>query len=867
MKFYKADVVDILSYFNTNASTGLTTQQAQERIQQIGLNELPKQPRESYLLVFLKQFINPLIFILVIAAVLIYLLGQHLDAFMITAILLFNALIGTLQEGRTRSILDALASFIKTKALVLRNGKEIITPAAQLVPGDIVLLQAGSKIPADIRLIESHNLQLNEATLTGEAEPVFKTVKPIEQESKIYNQFNMAFQGTYVVNGFAKGIVVATGHNTEFASIKRETQTLQGDFTLKQEMTRISRYILLFIFFFCVLLFAIGYLQGKSAQELLTVLTALFMCVVPEGLPVVLTLVLVSGAYKMAKKNVLIKKLQAIETLGRIDTLLIDKTGTLTKNEMTVTDILTDTLLPIEQADPANKTIKDMFIAATLLNRTTVSVHPATHVKEIIGDPTEYALYEAASKMPDIKKYTQEYQRIYEIPFDPVDRFHAGFFKHNNTVTIFVTGSAEQLLQRTAHKPEHIEEQVNQLLQKGMRLVGVATKTIPSFDSSIQLQEAKEYINNLKLLGFCAIQDAIRDNVAPSIQEAKQAGVHVVMITGDHLDTATYIAQQTGILTKDGVAITGEQFGKLNNHQQFELLPTIQVIARVSPLEKLMFIKLYQKIRHIVAMTGDGVNDVPAIVAANVGLVMGTTGSEITKEVADIVLLDSSFFNILYAIEQGRHIFYTLRRVILYFFATNFAEILLMLYALVLNLPIPLLPAQILWLNLITDGFLDVALAMEPEEKDYLIKQWNREQKLINKKLFIKIIYMAIPMSIGSLWAFMWYQDNIDKARTVTLLTMAMFQWLNAWNCRSEYKSIVSSGIFSNRWLILATLTVAGLQVMVIYNNSLQRLFSTVSLDAQDWQCAAILACSIVIIEEIRKLIVFLWQKKLPSTK
>lgn len=868
MKFYRESAESVASYFATQLTTGLTTQQTNERQKIYGLNKIPETKAPSLLIIFFKQFKSPLIYLLLVAAAIIFFIGQAIDAYIISCILLFNAIIGALQEARTNKLLTLLSQFTQHKTIALRNGNIDAIDSNDLVPGDIVLLEAGMKIPADARIIECTHLALDEALITGESEPVVKQAIAIDHEARVHDRYNMVFQGTFVMQGHGRAIITATGKNTELGFIASTSLTKDKDFLLKQEIARLSKLIVFFVLLFCIALFGIGLLQHRPFQELLTILTALFICVVPEGLPIILTLVFVRGTYNMAKKNVLVKKLQAMETLAQVDTIILDKTGTLTRNEMMVTQIVCDHQLftctgqgykeqgdiyPIEKKD--NIKLQRIAQAAILLNRAIIKAVPNSNNFEVLGEPTEAALSVVAKKILDhYSTIHTQYKLKFEIPFDTTMQYHAGFFEHNQQAVLFIIGSPEKIISHVKTLPTDTEKYLDRFLQEGLRVVAVAEKIIPLEEiHQLTTTNAIDHVTDLTFLGICAIEDAIRPYAQESIIQAQAHGLSVIMATGDHAKTALHIARACGISHTDQ-ALQGAEFAQMNKQQRYEAIQDYKVFARFSPQEKLELITLLQQAEHSVAMTGDGINDVPSIIAADVGIVMATMGTEIAKEAADIVIIDDSFFSIVYAIKQGRHIFYTLRRIILYFFATNFGEILVITYALVMGLPAPLLAAQIVWLNLITDGFLDMALAMEPEDNVLLEKKWKKTNKLIDKKLLFKVFYMAIPMGIGSIIIFYTAITTIEKARTMCLLTMAMFQWFNAWNCRSEYKSIFQLGLFKNKWLILATTVVILLQSAVIYIPHLQLIFKTVSLSLIDWLMACITASSIFIIEECKKI-------------
>lgn len=882
MNYYQQSIVTVIEHLKTNIETGLTQAEAQKRLKKYGYNVLPEVKHKTLFTIFLSQFTSPLIYILLIAAAIIFFVGEDKkDAFIISGILLFNAIIGTIQEGRTHKIIESLKRFIKTTAIVLRDDKKIVIDDSELVVGDIIFLLAGDRVPADARIIQSNDIRLDESTLTGESVAIHKTSEPINDTVRYTDRTNMVYRGTYVMAGSGQAVVVATSIHTEIGKIHLTVEEIQTEIPLRKELDRLSYIILLFILVICVLLFMIGALMGKPITELLTILTALFICVVPEGLPVVLTLVLVTGTYRMAQQCVLVRNLQAVETLGRTNVIVTDKTGTLTRNEMMVSYIFSDQqyydvtgqgyyakgeILSDGKQITASPTsqLYQIGIASSLLNTAEISYNPTTKLFTIKGEPTEAALYVLSQKMGfELKKLEQRYRKIYEIPFNADLKYHADFFIHTNPDEqnhgiAYLDGAPEALLARTAHVTDDVKQALTQLLDDGLRVVAIGMKKFETknINKNSDLSYWTQLLeHDVELLGFVGIQDAIRTEVDNVVTEARHAGLHVVMATGDHQKTALYVAQKTNIFQKGDTIINGSEFDDISDKELLANLDNITVFSRVSPEQKMRIISLFHKQGKIVAMTGDGINDAPSLVAADLGIAMGGIGSEVAKAASDLVLLDDSFVNIVNAIEQGRHIFYTLRKVVLYFFATNMGEILIISFALLGGLPLPITAAQILWLNLVTDGFLDIGLSMEPKESGLLAKNWlHKNEHLVDNNLLIKTVYMAIPMGIGSIIVFYFnYIDNLAHARTMTLITMAMFQWFNAWNCRSETKSLLQIGLFTNKWLILATTFVLSLQFLVLYTPFMQRIFKTVPLSFTDWMYIIAISSSIVFIEEGRK--------------
>lgn len=883
--------VDLSKIYQTDAVKGLSSQEAIKRLHKHGHNLLSEAKPQTWTQVFMSQFQNPLIYMLLVAALIIFFVGEDkLDAFIIAGVLLFNAIIGTVQEGRTRSILESLKKFIKTTTIVIRDGKKQLLDDSQLTVGDIILLQEGERIPADAYVIRSSHLQLDESILTGESAAIYKSEDYLPADPHVITKDDRAsivYKGTYVLSGSGRALVFAVGAETEIGKIHIEVEELDTHMPLKKEIDRLSHWILIGVILVCGALFVMGLLVGQPLRELLVMLTALFICVVPEGLPVVMTLVLVTGIYRMAKQQVLVKHMQAVEGLGRADVIAVDKTGTLTRNELMVNKIVSHDMVcvisgqgyfaqgkivcngqQIERLLPGD-ILEEVAIASILLNSTEVTYQESRHSFDIKGDPIEAAMYICAQKLGvDEKRINNEYKKIYEIPFDPTLQYHAGFFDHGDQGVLFVVGAPELVLSLSGNVRQSDRDSLVILLRDGLRVVAVASKTFDknlfnAHEKQLSAHDIAKQIfgeGQLRLHALVGIQDSIRAEVPEMVKKAQDAGLKVIMITGDHRDTAEYVAKQVGILQKGNKVLVGDQLRTLSDEELLSTIDDVTVYARLMPHEKTRLISLFHAKNRIIAMTGDGINDAPALVAADLGIAMGGIGTEVAKKAADIILLGDSFANIIAAIQEGRHIFYTLKRVILYFFATNMGEVLIILFALMVNamgvyFPLPLTAAQILWLNLVTDGFLDISLSMEPQEQDLLHCAWLKKRvHLVDGLLIAKMFFYALPMAIGSLLIFFYYyQTDLELARTMTLVCMAMFQWFNVWNCRSNDKSLLTIGFLSNRWLVLATTFVLCLQMLLVYAPFMQYVFKTVPLTLWQWEVIIMVTFPIVICDEIRK--------------
>lgn len=871
----------------TDIQTGLSSQQVQALQTKYGPNRISRRRAHSLFIVFLSQFVNPLIYVLVLAASLIYILGFHSDAFFISGVLFFNALLGTLQEGRTRSILESLKRYLTHKAVVLRNGETTIISAQELVPGDIIEVQAGDRIPADAYILKAYNLQVDEAMLTGESTPVIKTEGKIPfskttmkdlghiEQSDINKQAHVLFSGSYVLTGKGKAIVISTGNATQLGKLNVAVETIQTETPLKKSIDELAHRILIAICVLCVFLFLLGLWAGKPMKELLVIITALFICVVPEGLPIVFTLTLVSGAYRMTKKQIVTKRMQAIEGLGRANILVIDKTGTLTRNEMLITSLYVDNVmyavtgegyhiegcickhdLPITRA-VLTPDLELLLQTAALLSHVQIQYQHKTDTFTIKGDPTEAALQVLAKKMNIYEDTREKFETLHLLPFSTEHKYQAGLYKHKNKYILLVTGAPEIVLAACKHVDQKAKDALHKMLSEGLRVVAAA---YTMFEQAPSNHDIHTLIHNLTFLGLYGMQDTIRKDAHQMVAQAHQAGLRVVMVTGDHLATALFAARKIGIYEQGNTALDKTMFEKLLKDKDHvalhNALKTTTVFSRMTPDQKVALVQAYKDMGYIVAMTGDGVNDAPALVAADLGIAMGHAGTEVAKQASDLILLNDSFESIIDAIKEGRTIYLALRRVVLYFFTTNLAEIWLLFFAFFFSYPLPILAPQILWINLVTDGFLDAALSQEPEEADILNPYHAQANSLLNTQSWFKIFLLSLPMGIISLAIFIWYLPyDLALARTMTMTTLASCQWLNALNCRSEKYSIFALSPFSNPWLVVSIIVILFLQVSMLYIPPLQNIFHTVPLSAAQWGLVFLVASPIILIEEIRKLI------------
>ena len=884
--WYAKDIPTILGELNA-VDYGLTSEEAKARLDKYGPNKLPEPKVDSIFKIFLKQFQSPLIYILFLASAIIFFLGEYVDGFVILFVLLFNAVVGSIQEGKSQNTILALRKFTETNATVLRDKREIIITDSEIVPGDILILREGDKVPADARIISTNNLKVDEASLTGESLPVFKIADVLKNEDLITaDQKNMLFKGTYVVAGNARAVAVATGLETVIGKISKKIAMIDTEIPLKKNIRNLSKLIIIVVLAVSIILFFSGLFLDKSVKEMFTTVVSLAVSVIPEGLPIVITLVLATGVFRMSRRNALVKKLQAVESLGQTSIIAVDKTGTLTKNELVIQKIFVDgkyfdvtgtgyenkgnIIFENKIIDPLNhpELLFAGRVAAFCANARTMYNSEEKSWK-VHGDPTEACMFVLGNKIGFNKDELEaESPLISEIPFDYQNKYHVMVHKINSASLMTVTGAPEVILglsQSVWHNGKNInisekerkelEEVFVNMSKKGLRVVGFAvTNRIPNNLIPVNIKD-------LVFGGYFGIKDALRPEVKDSIARAKGAGIRVIMITGDHKITAEAVAAEAGIFEKGTLVLTGSELDQMNDKELSISLAKTSVFARVTPDHKLRIIRAFRARGEIIAMTGDGVNDAPSLVAADLGVAMGRIGTEVAKEASDIVLLDDNFGSILAAVEEGRNIYRTIKRVILYLFSTSLGEILAISMALFLGLPLPLLAAQIIWLNLVTDGFLDVALAMEPKEKNLLSGKFEHPNKYLVDKLMVQRMFvMALPMALGSLFLFYQYlpgagETSLVKAWTISLTALAVFQWLNAFNCRSEKESIFKLKFFSNKFLIGAFIIVISLQLLAIYNPVLQKILRTTALDLNDWLVIVPIAFSIILFEEIRKLI------------
>ncbi len=806
MNWYAISVEETLKQTGTTQE-GLDDAALQQKLAEHGKNELTAKKKISPLAIFFRQFIDVMILVLIVAAIISSFIGEFSDTIVIIVIILLNAVIGFVQEYRAEKAMDALNKMSAPSSRVIRNGKEVELPSIELVPGDIVLLQEGNTVPADMRLSESESMKINEASLTGESNAVDKTTDPLEDNAPpLGDRFNMAFKGTQVISGHGTGIVVATGMQTELGKIAGMLQKAESSTPLQIRLAKFSRKLTIIIIILCIALFLIGYLRGEELNRMLLTSISLAVAAIPEALPAVVTISLAMGAGRMMKRKVLIRKLYAVETLGSVTYICTDKTGTLTKNEMAVQDVWI-----IDE----NK--KEKLLQAMSLNHNTKNIEG-----EHTGDPTETAMV----------KYAREqnvYKRVKEIPFDANRKAMTTIHEKDGGFWVITKGASETIsgMFKDAALKEDIQEEEAKMAREGMRVIGFAGKEIKEMPADMSPGNIEK---DLEFIGLVGLIDPPREEAKQAIAECKSAGIVPVMITGDHPLTATSIARQIGIIDSDAhKVVTGKEMEGKDDEQLKKEIEQIRVYARVTPAQKLKIVETLQERNQFVSMTGDGVNDAPSLKKANIGVAMGITGTDVTKEAAHMILLDDNFATIVKAVKEGRRIYDNIRKFIKYILTGNTAEIWAIFLAPLVGLPIPLLPVHILWVNLVTDGLPALALAAEASEKDTMSRPPRHpNESIFAKGLGIHVLWVGIfigVLTVGTQWFAIKASDTHWQTMVFTLLCFCQLWHVMA--IRSETRSLFKIGLLSNKPLLLAVLGTVLLQLAVIYVPFLNKFFHT----------------------------------------
>ena len=901
---------------DTRFDGGLSDHEAQERLRLEGLNELPEAQPPSMLKLFLSQFTSVIVWVLIGAAVISGLLEDWIDAAAILAIVLLNGVLGFVQEFRAERSLAALRKMSVTTARAVRNGIVLSIPARELVRGDLIFLEAGDRIPADARLIYATNFQTQEASLTGESTPVQKHAGVIAvTDVPLAERTNMAFMGTVAVSGKARALVVATAVRTELggvaAMIQKASEAERAETPLQRRLEQFGYTLLWLALGVVTVVFLLGYARGEPAILMLLTAVSLAVAAVPEGLPAVVTITLALGVTRMVKRHALIRKLPAVETLGSATVICSDKTGTLTKNEMTVTRLfagdrvfevtgegyepvgevreisselkvlsseLCGSNLPLENPEPRTQNsepsqspaLRELLTAAVLCNGATLREENGAW--QVIGDPTEGALLVAAAKAAlTIDRFDSIYCFLGEVPFDPERKMMTIVRQTPDGSVAYVKGAPDVLLRHCTHRlamdgtTEPITESIRAAIldanasfaHQALRVLAMAHRRL---DEEPKAYRAQDLEARLVFLGLAAMKDPLRPEAKAAVQACHDAGIRTVMITGDHKDTAVAIAEELRGVKEPIRSLSGMELDRLSDEELVKTVDQVAVYARVSAEHKLRIVKAWKAQGAIVAMTGDGVNDAPAVKAADIGVAMGVTGTDVTKEAADMIVTDDNFASIAAAVEEGRGIFDNIRKTIHFLLSCNVSEVLVMLFATLIGLPLPLWPIQILWMNLVTDGLPALALALDPKDPD-LMKQPPRppEARLLDTGRLVAIGAEGLMLSAIALGAFVYslygLHQEVEQARAVAFTVMVIAQLVHAFNCRSERWSLFQVGLWTNRPLLLAVSLSLGIQVVVLTVPAVATIFKVVPLPIEDWLLMGVMGLSPFVVMELIKIL------------
>ncbi|MEG2310672.1 MAG: calcium-translocating P-type ATPase, PMCA-type [Clostridia bacterium] len=871
--WYTMSIEEVRAILNTDLRIGLKDKEILKRKKEYGENKLKEKKKKNLLFKFIDQFKDFMICILLIAAIISAFIAfnqntnDYMDSIIIISIVVFNALMGLFQEHKAEKSLEALKKLSSPTAKVKRNSKILVIPSSELVPGDILLIESGNLIPADCRLINAYNLKVEESTLTGETIPVIKEANVrIKKNVVIGDMLNMVFASTIVVSGHGEAIVTNTAMNTKVGKIAN--MIISDDISctpLQRKLADVGKKLGIACLVICLCIFVIGIFKKISIMEMFMTSIGLAVAAIPEGLPAIVTILLSIGVTKMAKKNAIIKKLPAVETLGSSSVICSDKTGTLTQNKMEVVKIYD--VNSNQAISKSSKVVSYILGLATMCNDSKVQY--SKFKSTISGEPTEVAIVNAGLRIAISKdKLDKEYERLNEIPFESSRKLMTTIHKRNNTFLVVTKGAPDSLLKRCSKVYDNgkvvslsrvhiskIEKHIEEMASDALRVLGVAFADINSLPNKMQSDIIE---NNLVFVGLIAMIDPPRDGVRDAVKICKKAGIKTVMITGDHILTAKAIATNLSILNKGDLAITGQELDAILDNDFKRNIMKYSVFARVSPEHKVRIVKAFKSSGAIVAMTGDGVNDAPALKNADIGVAMGLNGTDVAKSASDMVLTDDNFVTIVQAVKEGRHIYENIRKAVHFLIATNIGEIVTIFLGLLLGLQTPLLAIQLLWINLVTDSFPALGLGMEKADKYIMNKKPKNSRKgLFSDGLWGKIFFEGTMIGILTLVAFNLGTTlyGLEVGRTMAFLSLGLIELVHSFNIRSDSESILSIGIFSNKYLIVAFLIGVILQILVVIIEPIAKIFDVVSLSKVQWFYTIIISlCPIIIIEMKKKI-------------
>jgi magnesium-transporting ATPase (P-type) len=866
------DAADVVLSLSVDPKRGLSAEDAAARLEEHGRNRLPEEQRESTFRRFIKQFHNVLIYILIAAAAFTAFLGEWIDTGVIIAVVLVNAVIGFVQEGKAERALEEIRRMLSLEASVVRGGRRQTIDAEELVPGDIVLLESGDRVPADLRIIDAHEVRIEEAALTGESEPVRKTAEPVEPGALLGDRRSMAYSSTVLTAGQLHGVVVATGEHTEIGRIGEMVSRVEKMTTpLLEKIDRFGRILSAVIVGFGALLFLLGWLvRGYTLEEMFLVVVSFAVAAIPEGLPAILTITLALGVQRMGRRNAILRRLPAVETLGSVTTICSDKTGTLTHNEMTVGRVLlpeasltvtgsgyaVEGEVVVETGDPASvdADLSELVRAAVLCNEADIVERDGEH--HVSGDPLEAALLVFGRKAGlDPAELRAANARLDSIPFESASRFMATLHETDGGQWIYVKGAPERVLEMCGDVDAAAwQRRIDERAAEGYRMLALAGHD----GTDIETLTAQDVESGCTLLGVVGLMDPPREEAKDAVAKCRSAGIRVVMITGDHALTARSIAAQLGI--GDGSrAVTGREIEMADDDAVVEYVRTNDVIARASPEHKLRLVRALQSMNEVVAMTGDGVNDAPALKQADIGVAMGIKGTEAAKSAAEMVLADDNFASIEIAVEEGRTVYDNLKKTILFLLPTNGAEALMVVAAIAMALPeLPITPVQILWVNMVTAVTLALALAFEPTEPNIMDRPPRpRNAPILSAHLLARIAYVSVIVAAACIVLFLLELDagiDPDRARTIAVNALVTAEAFYLFNCRFIWRSSIGMRSLSgNNAVLIAVAILVVLQVGFTYLPIMQTWFGTAGMEPIDWFWCLVLGAGLFCVVEIEK--------------